>query len=130
MVATQHPDLVNCVVAYSPAVNDDPATVPGHIASFAQVAPTYTGPNALDIVSPNTAPTLSFTGGQYDMPGFGNAAIEFGNALQSNGVNGGTIVVKPAQGYSGNIHGEAMTSNGFESQTLQPTLNFLAANQR
>ncbi|MEI7750890.1 MAG: alpha/beta hydrolase [Candidatus Omnitrophota bacterium] len=133
MVATQHPEKVNCAVAFSPGVDRSPATAPGTSPEIAKVSLTYTGPNAIDIISSNTAPTLIFTGGDYDYPGFGGPAVAFGQKLDQNGVDGGTVVINPPNSSSyqgGYIHGQAMTSATIWPVTAPQALSFLDSHQR
>jgi acetyl esterase/lipase len=136
MMATQHPDEVNCVVGFSAAVNADASASQ---SDWQEVATTYSGPYPLDIVSSQTAPTLIFTGGDYDYPGFGDPSVAFGQQLNQNGVDGGTIVLPPPTKPDGTTppapgpnssyyyHGQNLMNNG---AAMAQTVQFLNDHQR
>jgi acetyl esterase/lipase len=112
MAGIQASDQVDCVVAFSPAVDNTPAQ---YNSNMAAVAPTYTGPMSLGSVTPGTSPTLVFTG-ENDLDGFQQPAVAFGEELQSNGVQGGTLVVPGG-------HGESLMA-----PNRDPALQFLDSN--
>jgi acetyl esterase/lipase len=136
MMATQYPDEVNCVVGFSAAVN---AQASVSQSDWQEVATTYSGPYPLDIVSPQTAPTLIFTGGDYDYPGFGDPSVAFGQQLNQNGVDGGTIVLPPPTKPDGTTppapgsnssyyyHGQHLMNNG---AAMAQTVQFINDHQR